>query len=163
MYFDNDLAVWRDFDGLAIVSSRSAYAAIRIVARKSQEHVIKSGSIIISPKLRYAIAALVGICFDILFFWRFLPYSQRLRGGPSGAWILLIALAAGFFIAARPLTTWLAMFAGFTMANIVLIVVDCWKDPTNHNLWPLEIVMIGVLTAPSALGAILSKILSRST
>jgi len=115
-----------------------------------------------SLRFRYIIAALVGICFDVFFFWRFQPYSQRMRGGPSGAWLFLIALAAGFFLAARPLRTWLAMFAGFTAANIVLIVVDCWKDPTNHNLWPFEILSIAVLTAPAALGALLSRLRSRS-
>jgi hypothetical protein len=37
--------------------------------------------------------------------------------------------------------------AGLVGAVIVRVAVDVWADPTSHNLWPLEIVIAGVVGA----------------
>ena len=35
--------------------------------------------------------------------------------------------------------------AGLVGAVIVRVAVDVWTDPTSHNLWPIEIVIAGVV------------------
>jgi hypothetical protein len=54
-----------------------------------------------------------------------------------------------------------AMFGAFCAANACLIVADCSADPSNHNLWPFEFVMIALATAPAFLGAGVSVLIGR--
>jgi hypothetical protein len=42
-----------------------------------------------------------------------------------------------------------------------MIVVDCIPDPTNHNLFPFEFMMIAVLTLPAYFGALLAAAVDR--
>jgi hypothetical protein len=36
-----------------------------------------------------------------------------------------------------------ALPALVVVLDVLLIIVDTWRDPTSHNLWPFEIVMVG--------------------
>jgi hypothetical protein len=114
---------------------------------------------------RYAGAVFIGVIFDVVFFWKFQPYATRERGPDILPWYFLPILA---FLAGLLLTLavdgkkrWIpaALLAGFCAANACLIVADCMADPTNHNLWPFEYVMIAAGTAPAFLGAGISALL----
>ena len=35
-----------------------------------------------------------------------------------------------------------ALLGGFLAPHAVLVVVDCWHDPTNHNLLPFEVAIV---------------------
>ena len=117
---------------------------------------------------RYAGAVFLGVFFDAIFFWKFQPYAMRERGPDLLAWYFLPILT---FVAGLLLTIALegkkrlipvAMFGGFSAANACLIVVDCSADPTNHNLWPFEFVMIAAATAPAFVGAGISILIDRA-
>jgi hypothetical protein len=117
---------------------------------------------------RYAGAVFIGVIFDAVFFWKFQPYATRERGPDLLPWYLLpiLAFLAGLFLtlALDGKKRWIpvAMFAGFSAANACLIAADCSADPTNHNLWPFEFVLIAAATAPAFLGAGISHILGRA-
>jgi hypothetical protein len=120
-----------------------------------------------SREWRYAGAVFIGVIFDAVFFWKFQPYNTRERGHDLLPWYLLPILA---FLAGLLLTMaldgkkrWIpvAMLGGFSAANACLIVVDCSADPTNHNLWPFEFVLIAAATAPALLGAGISHVIGR--
>ena len=117
---------------------------------------------------RYACAIVLGVIFEAVFFWKFRPYSTREHGPDLFPWYTLPILA---FLAGLLLTVgldgkkrWIptAMFAAFCVANACLIVADCSVDPTNHNLWPFEFVIIALATAPSYLGAGVSVLIDRA-
>ena len=115
---------------------------------------------------RYAGAVFTGVIFDAVFFWKFRPYN--LRGPDLLPWYSLpiLAFAAGLLlsIAVEGKKLWIpvAMLGGFYAANACLIVADCASDPTNHNLWPFEFIMIAVAVAPAFLGAGISFLIDRA-
>jgi hypothetical protein len=115
-----------------------------------------------SLEWRCAVAVVIGVIFEVVFIWRFLPYSVR----ESHHGLPVYALPILSFLAGLVLTLGLeqkrrfvpiSLVAGICASNACLIIVDCWSDPTNHNLWPFEFVMIFALTAPAFLGARLSR------
>src|SRR4051812_48510627 len=107
-----------------------------------------------SKELRYALAIIAGVLLDVVFFWKFQPYSVREHGHDLLPWFYepILALAAGLLltigIEGRKRWVPVAMFAGFAAANACLIISDCAIDPTDHNLWPFEFVIIAVATSP---------------
>jgi len=118
-----------------------------------------------SREWRYAGAIFIGVIFDATFFWKFQPYATRERGPDLLPWYLLPVLT---FVAGLLLTLsldgrkrWIpvAIFVGFSVANACLIVADCAADPTNHNLWPFEFIMIAAATAPAYLGVGISTLI----
>ena len=112
-----------------------------------------------SRELRYAIAVITGVLFEAVFFWKFQPYSTREHGHDLLPWYLLpiLAFAAGLLLSKgiEGKKRWvpIAILAGFAAANACLVVWDCAADPTNHNLWPFEFVIIAIATSPAFLGA----------
>ncbi len=116
---------------------------------------------------RYAGAVFIGVIFDVVFFWKFQPYATREHGHDLLPWYLLpiLAFVAGLLLtmALEGKKRWIpvAMFGGFSAANACLIVADCSADPTNHNLWPFEFVLIAAATAPAFLGAGISHVIGR--
>lgn len=117
---------------------------------------------------RYPIAIFIGIMFDAVFFWKFQPYSTREHGPDLLPWYFLpiLAFVAGLLltIAVDGKKRWIpvAMLVSFAAANACLIVADCSADPTNHNLWPFEFVIIALATAPAFLGAGISIVIDRA-
>jgi hypothetical protein len=53
------------------------------------------------------------------------------------------------------------MLGAFFLANACLILSDCAADPTDHNLWPFEFVIIAVSMAPAYVGAGISSYIDR--
>lgn len=117
---------------------------------------------------RVAAAVCIGVIFDAVFFWKFQPYTVREHGPDLLPWYFLpiLALFAGFALtyAAEGKKRWipLAMMGGFCGANACLILSDCSVDPTNHNLWPFEFVIIAIATSPAFLGAGVSTLIDRA-
>lgn len=120
-----------------------------------------------SIEWRCAVAVVIGVALEALFIWRFLPYAQREAHHGLLPFYALPVLA---FVAGLVLTLGLhqnehlipfSLVGGFCAANACLILVDCWHDPTNHNLWPFEFLMICVLTTPAFMGAGVSSLLHR--
>ncbi len=116
-----------------------------------------------------AVAFVVGLLLNAVFLWKFLPYSVRERSpGLLPVWTLpLIATLATFVLTSinqrDRKSVPLALVAGMFVANACLIVVDCSADPTNHNLWPFEFVIIGFAAGvPALLGSWLSFVLRRN-
>lgn len=113
-------------------------------------------------------AALIGAIFDAVFFWKLQPYTAREHGHDLlPAYLLpILAFLAGLLLtlSADGRKRWIpvAMVGGFWAANAGLIVADCAADPTNHNLWPFEFVIIVIVTAPAFLGAGVSVLIDRA-
>ena len=120
-----------------------------------------------SREWRYAGAVFIGVFFEAVFLWKFRPYTAREHGPDLLPWYLLpvLAFAAGLLLTLGfdGKKRWLpvALLGGFFAANACLIVADCSEDPTNHNLWPFEFVLIAVATAPAFLGAGISHLIGR--
>jgi len=118
-----------------------------------------------SKEWRLAVAVMIGVMFDAVFFWRFQPYSSRGHDILPGFMLPVLALLAGLLLTlgleGRKRVVPLAMVGGFFAANACLIVADCWSDPTNHNLWPFEFAIILVATSPAFLGAGVSALIER--
>ncbi len=121
-----------------------------------------------SREWRYVAAIFIGVTLDAVFFWKFQPYATRERGPDLLPWYFLpiISFLAGLLltIAIEGKKRWIpvAMFAGLCAAHACLIVADCSADPTNHNLWPFEIVTIAAATTPALLGVGISVIIDRT-
>jgi hypothetical protein len=120
-----------------------------------------------SKEWRLAVAVMVGVFFDAVFFWRFLPYSARTSQHnvlPEFA-LPVLAFLAGLLLTlgmeGRKRLVPLAIVGGFFAANACLIVADCWGDPTNHNLWPFEFAIIVAATSPAFVGAGISRLIER--
>jgi len=117
---------------------------------------------------RYVGAIVMGAIFDAVFFWKFQPYPTREHGPDLLPWYFLpiLAFAAGLAltITVDGKKRWIpvVMLGAFCAANACLIAADCKADPTNHNLWPFEFVMIALGTAPAFLGAGISAVIDRA-
>jgi hypothetical protein len=116
---------------------------------------------------RHVASAVLGMILFVFYFWRFLPYSQRLRPEHSPNWwsFLIIVLIGGFLLSLGltrrrfwvPTCLLLTLF----VANAIMIVIDCIPDPTNHNLFPFEFLIIAVLTVPAYFGAFIAAAVDR--
>ena len=120
-----------------------------------------------SKEWRLAVAVMIGVLFDAVFNWRFQPYSARNSHHDVLPWFMLpiLAFVAGLLLTlgmeGRKRLVPLALVGGFFAANACLIVADCRDDPTNHNLWPFEFVIIVVMTSPAFLGAGMSALIEQ--
>lgn len=57
----------------------------------------------------------------------------------------------------------LTVTAGFLAAMVLRIIVECTIDPTDHNLWPFEIVWGAMIGLPSAFaGSFLARFFTRN-
>jgi hypothetical protein len=93
-----------------------------------------------------------------LMLWP-IPYKQvSLPGNPSPSQLLLmggvIAFVAAFFLRAGFAAAWFPVPAGFALAVIARVAVETWSDPTSHNLWPFEVVILGGIGAAASLAGV---------
>jgi hypothetical protein len=109
--------------------------------------------------LRYLGSLAAGAGLYCLAYHPWLPYSVRERS--MQATDFLLVLLGGF--AAGAVAAWGsrrarlpvagAFLAGMWAANAVVISAD-WKiDPTDHNLFPFEFVILGIVATPALAGA----------
>jgi asparagine N-glycosylation enzyme membrane subunit Stt3 len=109
-----------------------------------------------------AAAFVIGF-FTIGFpYWQ-IPYSKvSLPDTLYGAGLLVIgilAFAACAFGKARLLTVILVVGAAVPAAILARVIVEAVKDPTSHNLWPLELIIAAVVgIVCSSAGALIGSL-----
>lgn len=118
------------------------------------------------PILRRASVVFAAFLVCGLLLWP-IPYSQvSLPGNPSSGLLLLLGGAVGFVAAflIRPgfAAPWLAVPMGFALAVLARVGVETARDPTSHNLWPFEVVILGgVGLAAGLIGVTLARLVQR--
>lgn len=98
-------------------------------------------------------------------YW-FIPYDQvSLPSTLLTPTLLILVAASSSLCALRNLSFWKATWvigASVPLAVMARVNVETTRDPTSHNLWPLEIIialMVGF--ACTAAGALLGKCIGR--
>lgn len=113
------------------------------------------------------IAALVtGVFLHAMIFHPWLPYSIRERHVLS-AWamasmLLVAGLVLTFGLKERRGLVAASIVGGMWVANALLIAYDFSNDPTTHNLFPFEFIVIGFAIIPVAAGAFISHLANRA-
>ncbi|HEY4320415.1 MAG TPA: hypothetical protein VGM77_04475 [Gemmatimonadales bacterium] len=75
---------------------------------------------------------------------------------------VLLGAGSGFQLAERKRVLVLLIMAGFEAAVILRVIVEVTRDPTSHNLWPLELVFDGVVAGGGALiGVVIARLVQR--
>jgi len=99
---------------------------------------VDSGPSLWSFVLLCVVCSLV-LCLVLGAFYWTAPYSRLQL--PWQAWALVVGAGTAGLTAVRPqswLIAALAMAASLQVVIAVRIVVDLGRDPSSHNLWPLE-------------------------
>jgi len=126
---------------------------------------LQAGGPAIVRRAAFVLAAFVGCG---LLLWP-IPYKDvSLPGNPSPSQLLLIggviAFAAAFLIRPGFAAAWCPVPMGFALAVIARVAVETWSDPTSHNLWPFEVVILGGIGALASLaGVTLARLIQRLT
>lgn len=76
------------------------------------------------------------------------PYRDvNLPGNPSASALLCAAgisgIVAGCLMHPGVRAPVLSVAGGFVAAVLLRVVVETSRDPTSHNLWPFEVVILG--------------------
>lgn len=118
-------------------------------------------------RLRLIAATLAGLLACGLPLWP-IPYREvSMPGNPAASiWLLLGALAgvlAGHLLRQKMRVPVLAVTAGFVLAVLARVAVETARDPTSHNLWPLEVIIAGGIGLVAALiGVAIARLLQRA-
>jgi len=97
-------------------------------------------------------------------YWR-LPYNANIFAdtalliGFAGLGVVTAVLAASGV--ARMGKVFWAMLAAFPTAVMIRVVVDTMQDPTDHNLWPFEIVIAALFSLVAVVPGLLIGTLAR--
>ena len=97
-------------------------------------------------------------------YWR-LPYNANIFAdtalliGFAGLGVVTAVLAASGV--ARLGKVFWAMLAAFPTAVMIRVVVDTMQDPTDHNLWPFEIVIAALFSLVAVVPGLLIGALAR--
>lgn len=93
--------------------------------------------------LRLATGFAVGLLMTGIPYWR-LPYNDNVFDDPA---VLLGFVGLGLVTAvlasnrsARLASLFWAMLAAFPAAVMIRVIVETAQDPTDHNLWPFELI-----------------------
>jgi uncharacterized membrane protein YfcA len=119
-------------------------------------------------RLRLIAATLAGLLACGVPLWP-IPYRQvSMPGNPAASvWLLLGALAgilAGYLLRHGVGAPVLAVTAGFVLAVLGRVGVETTRDPTSHNLWPVEVIIAGGIgLAAAVLGVAIARALQRVT
>jgi len=111
--------------------------------------------------LRYFLATLLGLAAYCYCYHPWLPYSGRERSMTAAGFgvVVAAALLGGFVLAwgARPHRYRIAaaFVAAMFAANAFVIAADWAVDPTDHNMFPFEFIILGIVASPAFLGAAL--------
>jgi len=111
------------------------------------------------PSTFAALALVVSVLVVGVPYW-LTPYAKlNLPGALIGPGLFVIALAALLLRGRRIASFWGATWILGLAAPIVVmarVLVDGVRDPTSHNLWPLEMIIAVIVGGGCALlGAIL--------
>ena len=97
-----------------------------------------------SRLIRLVVATVAGVLACGLPLWP-IPYKEvSIGANPSPTlWIGLAAVAgllAGLMVRPGLRAPILSVTLGFALAVIIRVGVETGRDPTSHNLWPIEVV-----------------------
>jgi hypothetical protein len=114
-----------------------------------------------TANLWLAAAFVVGF-FSVGFpYWQVTYAKVSLPDTLYGAGLLVVAVlaaAARAFGKARLVAVILVVGAAVPTAVLTRVVVETAKDPTSHNLWPLELIIAAVIgIACSSAGALVGS------
>lgn len=115
--------------------------------------------------IRIGIAVIAGLLSCGLPLW-WIPYREvSLPGNPSPTTWLLLGSAAGVlagYLLRGWLLPWFAVAGGFVLAVLGRIEVETARDPTSHNLWPIEVIIVGFFGLVAGLiGVALARAIQR--
>ena len=105
-----------------------------------------------------------GVLLTGVPYWR-LPYNANifadtlLLAGFAGLGVVTAVLAKSGV--ARPGKVFWAMLAAFPTAVMIRVLVDTMQDPTDHNLWPFEIVIAALFSLVAVVPGLLIGALAR--
>lgn len=106
-----------------------------------------------------------GLLLTGLPFWR-LPYNADVFGdsgviaGLAGLGIVTAALALSG-VAPLKHIFWI-MLAAFPAAVALRVIVEVAQDPTDHNLWPFELIITAIVSLAAVIpGLIVGALLRR--
>lgn len=85
-------------------------------------------------------------------------HAINLPDSLMGPGLIMVGLAA-FLLYTSGVTRWwkgtMTVAASVPAVVFIRVLVDCFKDPTSHNLWPLEmIIALGVGLSSASVGGI---------
>lgn len=109
--------------------------------------------------LRYFLSTVLGLALYCWCYHPWLPYSARERSWTTGGFVAVMigGLIGGLLLArgVRPHRYRIAaaFLAAIFAANACVIAFDWTVDPTDHNMFPFEFVLLGILAIPAFLGA----------
>lgn len=107
-----------------------------------------------------------GLALTGLPFWR-LPYNADYLGDlPFQLGFVGLAAVTATLVASRSARLWpifWTMLAAFPLAVAIRVVVEVAQDPTDHNLWPFELIFAALFSLVAvvpgiALGALARRI-----
>ena len=105
-----------------------------------------------------------GLLLTGIPFWR-LPYTADFWGDlPFQLGFVGLAAATAVLAAsgaARLWPTFWAMLAAFPAAVAIRVAVEVAEDPTDHNLWPIELVLAAIFSLIAILPGLLVGALVR--
>ena len=118
-----------------------------------------------NTKQRCIAAAATGLVLHVLIFKPWIPYSHRESMLPGALPMAITFIIAGFVLTLgmreRRGLVLMCIVAGMFAGNAALCAYDWMGDPTTHNLFPFEFVMIGFAIVPAAVGAFLGHLTER--
>ncbi|MSV36348.1 MAG: hypothetical protein EXQ47_12240 [Bryobacterales bacterium] len=112
----------------------------------------------ISVVIRCVGAGVAGAVAYLATLFRFLTYSQRNRLSAESYVAFAVAVLVIGFLAALGAGKVRYRIAGCVPLGVFVvhagvIAVDLQKDPTDHNLFPFEFVILGICASPAYIGA----------
>ena len=97
-------------------------------------------------------------------YWR-LPYNANYFADPfvlaGFAALGLVTATVTASDAARLSHIFWTMLAAFPVAVMIRVVIDTAKDPTDHNLWPFELIFAAVASLAPVVPGLLIGVLAR--
>jgi len=116
-------------------------------------------------KQRCIAAAITGLILHALIFHPWIDYSHRERTMPGAMPMAIAFVIAGFLLTfglrERRGLVLMCIVGGMFAGNAALCTYDWMGDPTTHNLFPFEFVMIAFAIVPAAVGAFLGHLAER--
>ena len=99
-----------------------------------------------------------GLLLTGIPFWR-LPYNADYFADPFilGGFVAL-AVVAAILVGSRAATVGQALkvtVAAFPAAVAIRVIVETAKDPTDHNLWPFELIIAAIVSLAAVLPGLL--------
>ena len=94
---------------------------------------------------------IISLVLTGVFLW-ITPYFPLLKSWKAIA-IFVLSLALLFTVFSKETNKMIipAVFCGYMGAYIIQVIIDIISDPTSHNLWPIEIILLTWTVLPSAL------------